>query len=124
MALTAITISASNVIPYAGSLIEPGTAAIDATNGNSLALPSPQGGDRVVLRIVNSTVSTKVVTIAAGNSSAAINSAALAISMATTEIRYVLVDTAKHLNTDNTITITYAAGTTGTVQVLVLPVGA
>ncbi len=124
MALTAITISASNVIPYAGSLIEPGTAAIDATNGNSLALPSPQGGDRVVLRIVNSTGSTKVVTIAAGNSSAAINSAALAISMATTEIRYVLVDTAKHLNTDNTITITYAAGTTGTVQVLVLPVGA
>lgn len=124
MALTAITISASNVIPYAGSLIEPGTAAIDAANGNSLAFPSPQGGDRVVLRIVNSTVSTKVVTIAAGNSSAAINSAALAISMATTEIRYVLVDTDKHLNTDNTITITYAAGTTGTVQVLVLPVGA
>jgi len=124
VALTAITISASNVIPYASSLIEPGTAAIDAADGNSLALPSPQGGDRVVLRIVNTFAGVKVVTIAAGNSSAAINSAALAISMAQNEIRYVLVDTAKHLNSDGTITITYAAGTTGTVQVLVLPVGA
>jgi len=124
VALTAITISASNVIPLGSSLIEPGTAAIDAANGNSLALPTPQGGDRVLLRIVNTTAATKVVTVAAGNSSAAINTAPLAISMAQNEIRYVLLTTAKYLNADGTISITYAAGTTGTVQVLVLPVGA
>jgi len=123
VALTAMTIAAANRIPLASSLVEPSTQAIDATNGNTIVAPA-EGWDRVVLRIVNTTAATKVVTIAAGAGTHALNAGKLDISMAQNEIRYVpLSPSAKYVQADGSITITYAAGTTGTVQPLVLPVG-
>ena len=123
MALTPITTSAANRLIIGGSLVEPATAAIDATNGNTIAMPAG-GWDRVVLRVVNTFAGAKSVTLKAGASSAAIIPGDYTISMAQNEIRYIPVTpSARYMQPDGSITLNYTAGMTGTVQVLIVPVG-
>ena len=106
-----------------GSIVEPSTAAIDATNGNSIAQPLPEGWDRVILRIVNAFAGAKSVTLKAGAASFPIP-LDYTVSMAQNEIRYIPVSpSARYAKADGSIALTYTAGMTGTVQVLVEPVG-
>ena len=106
-----------------GSIVEPSTAAIDATNGNSIAQPLPEGWDRVILRIVNTFAGAKSVTLKAGDASFPIP-LDYTVSMAQNEIRYIPVSpSARYAKADGSIALTYTAGMTGTVQVLVEPVG-
>jgi phage tail sheath gpL-like len=123
VALTAITLSASNYLALGSGLVEPSGASIDAANGNTIAAPA-NGWDRVVLRIVNTFAGAKSVTLAGGLSSASINKADLTIAMAQNEIRYIPVSpSSRFVQADGSITLTYTASMTGTVQVLCLPVG-
>ena len=126
MAATSIPLTfAANRLTAASSLVEP-SAAIDAANGN--ALTPPAGGwdfDRTVIRVVNTAGVAKSVTVKAGTSSGAVIPADYTVSLAASESRLIpLSPTARYLQADNTILLTYTAGMTGTVSVVCAALGA
>jgi phage tail sheath gpL-like len=123
MPLTAITLASTNRLKIGTPVAQPSTAAIDATNGNTIAKPV-EGWDRVVLEITNTFAGAKSATIAKGVGTQSILAADLTKSMAQNEVWYIPVSpSARFEQADGSITLTYTAGMTGTVRVFVLPVG-
>ena len=125
MARTAITISVAknNYLKIGTPTIAPTPDNIDASNGNSIAVPVG-GFDRVVLEVTNTFAGAKSVTVKAGAHSAAVNGADLVQSIPQSAVYYIpLTPSARFLQADGTIALTYDSGMTGTVRVFCLPVG-
>ena len=119
MARTAITVDQLTESTAA----TPTATAIDATNGHVIAATAKPG--KTVLRINNSTGSTKVATVKAGANppAGASGQGDLAISLATTVTAVVVLDTSRFTQADGTINIDIAASMTGTIEAYTLPQG-
>lgn len=119
-----------------GVALNPTATAIDATNGMTVAIPTnaiPAGGniDRLVLYVANTTGSTKTVTVHAGSNTSYPGVPAFESSKgdlttgnltATTGTAIIgPFEVARFIQLDNSISIDFAASTTGTIQAILLP---
>lgn len=119
MARTAITVDALTESTSA----TPTSTTIDATNSH--VIPATAQVGETVLRINNTTASTKIVTIKAGANPPAVAAGLgdLAISLAQNVTGVVTLDTARFLQADGTVNVDVAASMTGTIEAYQLPQG-
>jgi hypothetical protein len=126
MARTALTVTTltKNTAVATGTGI--GTA-IDATNSHVLTVAYPL--DALLVRIVNTTASTKVATIKAGDNppATAAGQGDLAVSLtagdSTPTVKTVVLESARFIQDDGTLNIDIEAGMTGFIAVLRVPRG-
>lgn len=140
MARTNLPVTALD--PKNPSLNTAGTS-IDATNGMNIALassaiPSKPGADRLVLYVQNTTASTKTVTVRAGAGVAAPSNFGYGYPVpsqeqglgdlvtgnlsATTGTAFIgPFEAARFIQTDGSVNVDFASGTTGTIWAILLP---
>ena len=115
--LTELGLNASTANPA-------GTAIVAADNH---VITPDRASTKIAIRLTNTTASTKVFTVVAGDNPPA-NAAGqgnLTVSLTdgstTPQIAWVVVETARFRHDDGTIRITVAAATTGNIAALALP---
>lgn len=107
------------------SLANPAGTAIVAANTHTITPTRATG--KVLIRITNTTASTKIATITAGDNppADAAGQGVLDISLTdgstTPQIAFVVVEGARFLQNDGTIVITVASGMTGFIEAIQLP---
>lgn len=107
------------------ALANPAGTAIVAANTHSITPTKATG--KVLIRITNTTASTKIATITVGDNppSDAAGQGVLDISLTdgstTPQIAFVVVEGARFLQDDGTIVITVASGMTGFIEAIQLP---
>lgn len=115
--LTSLTINATTANPA-------GTAIVAA---NDHVITPDRSTRQIAIRLTNTTASTKVFTVVAGDSppADAAGQGDLTVSLTdgstTPQITWAVVDTARFRHDDGTIKITVAAATTGNIAALALP---
>lgn len=106
-------------------LANPAGTAITAANTHTIT--PTRGSDRLLIRITNTTASTKVATITAGDNPPADAAGqgdldvSLTIGSTTPETAYVAIESARFYKSDGTIVITVAASMTGFIEAFQLP---
>lgn len=101
-----------------------GTAVVAANT--HVITPTKRSG-KVLIRLVNTTASTKVWTVAAGDNppAASAGQGALAVSLTdgstTPTVSYLCLESARFMQSDGTILITVASATTGFITAFQLP---
>lgn len=122
MANTAITVSSMSV---STALADPAGTAIVAANTHTIT--PTKGTRKVLVRLTNTTASTKVFTVTAGDKPAAGSAGQgdLTVSLTdgstTPQISWLVLEGARFLQSDGTIVITVASGTTGNIAAFQLP---
>lgn len=119
-----------------GAVLNNAGTAIDATNGMNIQLPTntvpaPGDADHLVLYVQNTTAATKTVTVRAGVGGGPTPGPAFRSGLgdfvsgnlsATTGTAFVgPLDPSRFLQTDGSINIDFASGTTGTVWAVLVP---
>lgn len=115
-----------------GAVLNNAGTAIDATNGMTIALPTsaiPAAGsaDRLVLYVQNTTASTKTVTVKAGSSNPpafrnGLGDLTTGNMTASTGTAFIgPFDVSRFIQSDNSISVDFAASTTGTIWAILLP---
>ena len=108
-----------------GQIAEGAGTAINTTNGGNVVLPTGAVGntDRLVLRIDNTTVSAKNVTIRAGVYPPAFRSSMgdLVLQVALSAKAYFFIESARFIQADGSVNLDYESGMTGTVFALITP---
>lgn len=118
MAVTVVTpVSLVTGTASADAKIAGGTA-INAAN--TMTVTYPKEG-RLLLAINNTFAGAKVVTIAASDVFLSAGQGALAVSVGQDEVKYLIVESSRHKQSDGNISISFAAATTGFVQAFQLP---
>jgi hypothetical protein len=117
MAVVAITPTALVTGTASADLPVTAGTAINAANTNTIAYPKE---GKLLLVLNNTYAGSKDITIAAGNGLSA-GQGALTITMAQDDVKFVIVNSSRHKNTDGNIVLSYAASTTGFVQAFYLP---
>lgn len=119
MARTAITVDALTE----SSASAPTSTTIDATNSHVIAATAKVG--KTVLRINNTTASTKTITVLAGDNppAHAAGQGDLTISLTQNQTKVVCLDTSRFLQDDGTVNLDVAASMTGTIEAYQLPQG-
>jgi len=107
---TLVTGTASADLPIAG-----GTAIV-AANTNTFAYPKE---GKLVIQLNNTFAGAKNFTFAAGDGISS-GQGAKTIAMAQDDVRFIVLNSSRHC-TDNLISLTYEAGTTGFVQAFYTP---
>lgn len=108
------------------SVASPAGTAIDATNHHALTVGSTAARS-IILRITNTTASTKIATVKAGDNppADAAGQGDLAVSLTdgstTPTVKYVVLEGARFLQSDGTINIDIASGMTGFVAAYRIP---
>jgi hypothetical protein len=123
MARTAITVSD---LVLNSTLANPAGTTIDATNHHVI-----NDGDceRLILRITNTTASTKIATVKAGDNPPALAagqgdlSVSLTDGSTTPQTAFVVLESARFKQSDGTILIDLAASMTGSITAFKLPKG-
>lgn len=116
MAVVALTPTEVVVGTPSDDLITSGGTAINAANSYTIA----QDEDNRYLIIVDAQTDDKDMTITAGDFFAS-GQGALVQNFGEDEVRYIMVESARHKDNDGNITITFETGFTGFIQVLKLP---
>lgn len=117
MARTAVTI---NTVTQNTALSNPTETAIDATNSHVLS-PGSTPLEEIFLRIVNTTASTKTVTVKAGVNPPALAAGqgdlvvSLTAGNVTPQVAIVQLESGRFLQSDGTVNVDIAASTTGTI---------
>lgn len=107
------------------ALANPAGTAIVA--GNNHIITPTRATSKVLIRITNTTASTKIATITVGDNppADAAGQGVLDISLTdgstTPQIAFVVIDSARFLQDDGTIIITVAAAMTGFIEAIQLP---
>ncbi len=107
------------------ALANPAGTAIVA--GNTHTITPTKATSKVLIRIVNTTASTKIATITAGDNPPAdaagvgVLDVSLTDGSTTPQIAFVVVESARFLQNDGTIVITVASGMTGFIEAIQLP---
>lgn len=91
--------------------------AINTTNGGMIAAKGP----RIEIRVTNSTVSAKIVTIAKGTTYQNVGQGDLAASLAANEVGVFMLETARFKQADGDIYLNFETGMTGFFSAVVLP---
>lgn len=100
------------------SVAQPAGTAIVAANTHTITLPRDVSPEEVILRVVNTTASTKVATVTAGDAPPSgpgeigATTASLADGSTTPTAAFIPLSS-KHLQSDGTIVVTVAASMTG-----------
>jgi len=122
MADTAIALSTMSLNT---SLANPAGTAIVAANTHSITPTKPFG--KVLVRLTNTTASTKVFTVTAGDSPPA-NAAgqgtvtvSLTDGSTTPQVAFFVLESARFAQSDGSIVITVESGTTGNIAAIQLP---
>jgi hypothetical protein len=108
------------------SVASPAGTAIDATNHHALTVGTTPC-QRLIIRVTNTTASTKAATIKAGDNppADAAGQGDLSVSLtagdATPTVKYVVLEGARFLQNDGTINIDIASGMTGFVAAYRIP---
>lgn len=106
----------------AGVSIAATATTIDATLvTNGLTIPNASGKGRLVLIVANTAGSGKVVTVKGGPKWGANGDLAVTVAATTGVQAIVLGDLARHQQADGAVYVDFAAGFTGTIQVLKVP---
>lgn len=122
MADTAVHVSSMTVNT---SLANPAGTAIVAANTHTITPTRATG--KVLVRITNTTASTKIATITAGDNppADAAGQGVLDISLTdgstTPQIAFVVLESARFIQNDGTIVVTVASGMTGFIEAIQLP---
>lgn len=117
MARTAITLNTLT----RNTQLEATTTNVDTTNNHVL---TADDAEKVLLVITNTTGSDKTCTVVAGDSPPAVRKGIgdLTFTVTNTETRYLMIETARFLQSDGTINIDLQAGYTGgTITAIALP---
>lgn len=115
--LTSLGLSAETADPAGTSIVHADTHVITPTKGTG----------KLAIRLVNTTASTKTMTILAGDNPPAQSAGQgdLTISFGagnvTPVVKWVVVESARFIQDNGTIRITVAASTTGTISAFQLP---
>lgn len=126
MARTAIHVT---TLSPATPATEPTGTTIDATNSHVLTVPRPATPGEIILRVKNTTSSTKTVTVKAGANPPALGSGAgdmTALSLTdgstTPTTGYIgPLPAQRYMQADGTINVDVAAAMTGTIEALYIP---
>lgn len=122
MADTAIPITA---LTQNAAVANPAGTAIVAANTHTIT--PTKGTRKLLLRLTNTTASTKVFTVTAGDKPAAgsAGQGVLDISLTdgstTPQVTWVTVESARFLKSNGTVVITVASGTTGNIAAFQMP---
>ena len=115
--VTTIALNTSTANPAGTAIVAADTHVITPTKATS----------KVLLRITNTTASTKIATILAGDNppADAAGQGSLAVSLTdgstTPQTAYVVVEGSRFLQNDGSIQITVASGMTGNIEAIQLP---
>jgi len=124
MARTAITVT--SITPNTATADVAGTT-IDATNSHVITPPSGCTVEELFIRVKNTTASTKVATVKAGDNPPATDAGAgdLAISLtdgsSTPTVKFVSLGSSRFVQSDGTINIDIDASMTGTITCFRIP---
>lgn len=124
MARTALTVTTLTAGAAVADVLASAGVAIDATNHHVLATAAPL--DSYIIRINNTTGSTKVATIKAGANPPADASGQgdLAVSCTTGQVKFVgPLESARFLQADGSVNVDIETGMTGFIQVFRVPRG-
>ena len=125
----------TSMVPNSAVLNSAGTA-IDVANGMNIVLsstsfPAPGGADTLILYVQNTAAATKTVTVQAGVGGGATPGAAFESGKgalvtgnlnATTGTAFIgPFEVARFVQTDGSINVDFAAGTTGTIWAILIP---
>lgn len=122
MANTAVPITA---LSTNASTANPAGTAIVAANTHSIT--PTKGTRKLLLRLTNTTASTKIMTITGGDNPPAdaagvgVLDVSLTDGSTTPQTAFVVVDGARFAQNDGTIVITVASGTTGNITAFQMP---
>lgn len=95
--------------------------------GDTHVITPTKGSRKLLLRFKNTTASTKVWTVVAGDANPAQSAGqgdttiSLTDGSTTPQVAFVAVDSARHQQDDGTVQVTVAASTTGTITAFQLP---
>lgn len=121
MADTAVTVT---TLTPGTAVAEPAGVAITAANTHTITPPAGATLDEIVVRIKNTTASTKVATVTAGAAgvaptpSASGTGALLTDGSTTPTVAEIALSSGKHSQANGTAVITVASGMTGTISAL------
>lgn len=117
MAVVAITPTELTVGTASADLPITAGTAINAANTNTISFPK----ERKLLLVLNNTFAgSKAITISAGEGVAK-GQGDLTLTLAQDDVKFLIVDQARHKDFDGNITLSYAASMTGYVQAFTLP---
>lgn len=118
------TIAVTNLAQNASTANPAGTAIVAA---NTHTITPTKTSAKLAIRLTNTTASTKVFTVTAGDNppADAAGQGNLDISLtagdSTPQIAWVTIESARFLQNDGTVVVTVASGTTGTIAAIQLP---
>lgn len=121
MANTAVSISQ---LALGSNADVAGTTVVAA---NTHVITPTKGSRKLLLRFKNTTASTKVWTVVAGDTNPAQSAGqgdttvSLTDGSTTPQYAYMVIESARHMQDDGTILVTVAASTTGTITAFQLP---
>jgi hypothetical protein len=124
MARTALTVTTLTANTAVADVLASAGVAIDATNHHVLTVAAPL--DSYILRINNTTGSTKVATIKAGDNppADAAGQGDLAVSCTTGQVKFVgPLESARFIQNDGTLNVDIEAAMTGFITVFRVPRG-
>lgn len=100
-------------------------AGVTIAPANNANITGVTKGRKLILRVHNSTGSTKNLTVKAGVNPPAFRSGIgdLVVAHATTVVRYYALESARFLQADGTINVDFETGMTGTIWAFMLPDG-
>jgi hypothetical protein len=113
-----------------GSIADVAGTTIDVTNGMNVAIPTtaiPSGPhlDKLVLRVANTAVADKVVTVKAGSNPPAFRAGLgdlTATVVASTGVRFIgPFDISRFVQADGSLNIDFGSGMTGTITAFICP---
>ena len=117
MAVVAISPTELTVGTASADLPITAGTAINASNTNTITFPK----ESKLLLVLNNTYSgSKSVTISAGEGVAK-GQGSLVLALAQDDVKFLIVDQARHKDFDGNITLSYTASMTGYVQAFTLP---
>jgi hypothetical protein len=111
------------------SVTQPAGTTIDQANGMnvvlaSTAVPAAGSSQHLILQVTNSAATSKVVTLRAGVNPPAMRSAIgdLSVTIATTATAFIgPLEPGRFVQTDGSVNVDFATGTTGTINALLVP---
>jgi hypothetical protein len=124
MPRTAVTVTP---LPVDTATADVSDTAIDATNSHVITPPAGVADEELLLRITNTTASTKVATVKAGVSPPAIASGqgdltvSLAAGNVTPTVKWVRVSSGRFSQKDGTVNVDIASSMTGTIGAFTTP---
>jgi len=123
MARTAVTVT---TLTGNAAVADVTDTTIDATNSHKITPPAGAMVEDLVLRITNTTASTKVATVKAGaNPPASDAPADLAVSLTagnvTAQVKFVRLESGRYVQNNGDVNVDIAAGMTGTIGAFYCP---